>query len=223
MPAKPHPGKQGRGAPAGRWSCRKPCARPPPGSTRGTAPATPDWWCPGTSSPYCRPAPTLPWDLICTAGVDARAWQGPGDRRREHRLLRGHLDPHAHRGRGTRRRGQPTQQDGSAHGRQFRPARRRADRSSRAGPDLNRHPEGQVWSGRGHPHPAGHPRQRRQGTHAGVQHTLGRHDRCALAAAGRARGVDQAHPGQPVPAAAPRDRRPAHPHRPPPRGSCWPR
>ena len=145
-----------------------------------------------------------------------------GDRCREHRLLRRHADPGAHRGRRASRRGQPAQPARPAHGRQVRPPRRRADRSRRAGPDLDRHPEGQVRRRRGDPHPARHPRQRGQGPHPGLQHAVGRHDRRSIAAARRAGRADQADPGQPMPAAAPRDRRPAHARATTRTGCSWP-
>ena len=83
-------------------------------------------------------------------------------------------------------------------------------------------PEGQVRDRRGDPHPAGDPRQRGQGPHQRVQHPVGRHDRRTLTAARRAGRADQAHPGQPLPAAAPRDRRPPRPGRPTPTGCSWP-
>ena len=122
----------------------------------------------------------------------------------------------------TSRRGQPAQPAGPAHGRQVRPARRRADRPSRPRADLDGDPEGQVRHGRGDPHPARDPLQRGQGPHPGVQHAVGRHDRRTLTAARRARGADQADPGQPVPAAAPRDRGPPRPGRPTRTGCSWP-
>ena len=155
--------------------------------------------------------PGVPGDrprLRDAAGLDARPRAAQRDRGREHRVVRRDADPGADQGRRTSRRGQPAQPAGPTDGRQVRPPRRRADRPRCPRPDLDRDPEGQVRHGRGDPHPARHPDQRGQGPHPGVQHALGRDDRRTVAAARRAGRADQADPGQPLPAAAPRDRRP---------------
>ena len=74
--------------------------------------------------------------------------------------------------------------------------------------DLDRGPQDQVRHCRGHPHPAGGTLERGQGSHPGVQHPVGRHDRRPLAAARRAGRADQENAGQPLFATASRDRRP---------------
>lgn len=51
------------------------------------------------------------------------------------------------------------------------------------GENLDGDTEDQVWDRRGHPHSAGRPNQRGEGSHSSVQHPLGSHDRRSVAAA----------------------------------------